>query len=171
MATSYKYLNQAIDSLLAGIALLTDDDGSRLIAITQKSLLPLPTQFPAVIAHQAGIQAATLNSAGAPYQEQVHTVALRYLIGKASEGYHSRLQERLWLDQVRLVNHINAHPHLRFSADTDVFPVIGELAPDGAQARGAGRLGIFRDDPQHIGLEFQITLTFHVEVRRVRFLG
>ncbi|GAB4527845.1 MAG: hypothetical protein OHK0046_46030 [Anaerolineae bacterium] len=152
------YLSEAVDRLLAGLMALNGDGQRPIIVKAQKNLLPLPTRYPFIIAYQGGFQ-VQLSDEGDSYQRQEFVVTLRYILARVEEGLNGYYQNRLWVDQVTILNWINDHPTLIFEPGQDD---IDELHPDGVFATGGTRLGVFRDDPVHIGVEFSVTLPFHV---------
>lgn len=153
----HDYLKRSVDNLVEGLRLLRDQDND-LIAREVVPHLHVPTAYPSLMAYPGGLRIS--DDAGEPYDHQTCTVALRYVIGKVGEQFEGRLLDRLWTIQPAIANHINAHPSLVFVDTQDHIP---ELRSDQTRCTQVSRLGIIRDDPAHIGMEYSVTLVFHIE--------
>jgi hypothetical protein len=159
------YLAQAAEQILEGLKLLQGVNGKPVVRHTQMFQSPSPTAYPAALPIFGGIR-VTSQDAGEPYNSDTYTIVLRYIVGKASEKLHGEQERELWVNLVRIHNWINRHPDLRFA---QTQPDIDELMPYGAKSMGGTRLGIFRDDPEHLGVDYGIEVPFHVSVDEIDF--
>jgi hypothetical protein len=160
------YLYYACQNLVYGLNLLNDTVSQSLAKQVQGYLYPIPTKFPCICLYPGTRLTVKDNRQG--YDGQDYQIVVRYYIGKLGEKFDGKLQADLWKFLPLMVNYVNKHPDLVFSdtqADDDGEQVghIPELLSEGSRARQLTRLGIFRDDPVHIGLEIGIDLQFDVE--------
>lgn len=158
------YLQDAVERLAAGLRLLTDAAGATVALQVQAYLEPLPAIYPCIVMLPGGGQLFSEQTGGDPYEMQTFTIAIRYYIGKLGEMYDGGLQTALWERQVLLINYINAHPDLVFSADQDHLDT---LMPIGVRATAISRAGVFRDTPEHIGVEIAVSLPFYPSVTEI----
>lgn len=165
--TDYNYLSLAVDNLVTLLSGLTDADNQPLARTVQKYLYPQPSAYPFMCLYPGGAQGLGRNErAGTDYALQTFGVIGRYVIGKVNDQFDGYQMGKLWLYLPMMLNAINEHPDLRASAD--VSPVAA-LSPDGGEALEATRLGVFRDDPIHLGFEISITLPFHIEREEIYY--
>ncbi len=159
----HDYVERAVNNLLEGLKLLTDQD-DKPIARLFLTYLTTPPQYPAIMLYPGGGRTDLEDGVGEPYQEQIYTVIIRHILGKVGEKYEGKLLKSLWYIQPAVLNHINTHKTLVFS---DQQAHISELRSSGVRATAISRLGIIRDDPEHIGMEYSVTLPFHIELEAV----
>ena len=166
--TFVPYVLNAVNNILAGLLVLKDSDGESLISATSPSLIYPPT-YPFLCAYPGGISPAGQRTpAGDSFASDQWGVIVRYIAGKAGDGYLNDQEEKLWVWTQLMLETLRKYPTLNFPLDPgdpegDRQPEIEELAIPYAQVNGVSRFGVFRDDVQHLGFEITITLPFNVD--------
>lgn len=174
LAEDSLYLTHALDNLVYGLKQLKTVSGKSIARVIQKNADPLPDVYPFIIFLPGGAQTGRVTRELDVYDEQVYTIVVRYVIGQVGQKYAGVQFEELWQAQPLILNYINSHPDLVFT-DTQAVDMgklsahIPELQPDGVKAEGISKLGIIRDDPEHLGMEYAVTLPFHVELPDIYF--
>lgn len=133
--------------------------------VAQKYPLPLPGVYPFWILFPGGTIAQT-DVAGEPFELQTYGVICRYIVGKVGDNYEGVNFSKLWVYLPAVINFLGSHRDLIFQEGQDP---IEELQPEGITIGTASRFGVFRDDPDHLGFELPIVLTFHVDNPTVYF--
>lgn len=175
-ANQADYLELAVENIAYGLRQIQSPfTGEAFFREVRQTFMPTSTVYPNVRLFPGGSQnAITTETIGA--MMQTFTVVLRVYIAKSSEGYDGQYIRVAWRVQPLIINFINNHPDLVFT-DTQAidlgrdYPDIPELHPDGVICNQTSRLGFFRDQPEHIGMEFGIELPFYVERNRGFYTG
>jgi hypothetical protein len=155
MPLTYTYLNLAVDRVLEAWKQFELPNAEfRVCQHAQKYLFPTPTRFPCVCLYPSGITHAP---AGNPQDEVVATVTMRYLIGNIHQGLVGEYQARLWMIIPYVIHWFNTYPNLIWESGQTQIPY---LQPDGASVENTTRLGVFRNDDEHVGVEIPLTLRF-----------
>lgn len=170
------YLWLAVENIAYGLRQLTNPFGhGALFREVKETFMPTSTVYPNARLFPGGSQ-NTITQETVGTMSQTFTAILRVYVAKSAEGYDGEYIRVAWLMQPLIINHINNHPDLVFT-DTQAadlnrdYPDIPELQPDGVICNQTSRLGFFRDQPEHIGMEFGIELPFQVERKRTYWTG
>lgn len=172
------YLERAVLNLAYGLRQLKSpyDSSKPIFRQVLETPIPLSTVYPNVRMFPGGGENIAAQDVGYGQLRQTFTIVMRVYVAKADEGYDSTFFRVAWRIQPMIMNYINQHPDLVFTdtqaADLGVsYPDIDELDPDGVLCRQTSRLGLFRDTPEHIGMEFGVDLTFIVDNERTFYTG
>lgn len=176
------YLAHAVTNLAYGLRQIADlkHPSYKLFREVSDVMFPLPTVYPNARLIPASGQQALNEGSGAGYTlfNQTFTIGVRVYVGKVGEQYDKNLLRLMWRVQPLIMNYINDHAELVFTATqaadlADEYATLGVshahidgLSPLGAICRISSRLGTFRDQPEHFGMEFAIELPFQVETDR-----
>lgn len=164
MATDGKYLDEAVNRALELCKRVMRSDIAVAAKTAQKYLLPLPSVYPFWVAYPGGFTIP--DDAGDDYDDQQYTIVLRYIAGSINDNFDGVLLGKLWLYQVAVINMFRQHRSLTYAKNQQDIP---ELADWMTRISSVSRFGVFRDDVQRLGMEFQLELRFHVEDEEEEF--